>query len=103
MNPSFANPILILRTEIVCLILLAYLIFVSRTFRMGKEGRIFNLIMTFGMIHVVMDAVTVWTVNHPESIPPWLNDTVHLVFYLSAILFSTEILLYMTDLCYPKT
>ncbi|MBQ1365530.1 MAG: EAL domain-containing protein [Clostridia bacterium] len=102
MNPSFANPILILRTEIVCLILLAYLIFVSRTFRMGKEGRIFNLIMTFGMIHVVMDAVTVWTVNHPESIPPWLNDTVHLVFYLSAILFSTEILLYMTDLCYPK-
>ena len=94
--------ILILRTEIVCLILLIYLFFVSRSFRMGKEGRIFNLIMTFAMIHVVMDGVTVWTVNHPETVPGWLNDTAHLVFYTSAMLFSAEILTYIVNLCYPK-
>ena len=67
------NPILILRTEIVCLILLIYLLFVSKSFRMGKDGRLFNLIMTFAMVHVIMDGVTVWTVNHPDTIPPWVN------------------------------
>ena len=95
------NPILILRTEIVCLILLIYLLFVSRSFRMGKDGRLFNLIMTFAMVHVIMDGVTVWTVNHPDTIPPWVNDTAHIIFYISAMLFSAEILLYVANLCYP--
>ena len=95
------NPILILRTEIVCLILLVYLLFVSRSFRMGKDGHLFNLIMTFAMVHVIMDAVTVWTVNHPAATPPWVNDTAHIVFYLSAMLFSAEILAYVANLCYP--
>ena len=96
------NPILILRTEIVCLILLVYLAFVSRTFRMGKDGKIFNLIMTFAMVHIIMDGITVWTVNHPETTLPRVNDAVHIVFYLSAMLFSTEILAYVVNLCKPE-
>ena len=95
------NPILILRTEIVCLILLVYLAFVSRSFRMGKDGRIFNLIMTFAMIHVVMDGVTVWTVNHLAETPLWVNDAAHIVFYISAMLFSAEILTYVANLSHP--
>ena len=96
------NPILILRTEIVCLILLIYLTFVSRSFRMGKDGRLFNLIMTFSMIHVIMDGFTVWTVNHLSATPHWVNDVFHIIFYLSAMLFSAEILAYVTNLCYPS-
>ena len=96
------NPILILRTEIVCLILLVYLTFVSRPFRMGKDGRLFNLILTFSMIHVVMDGVTVWTVNHQEATPVWTNDLFHIVFYVSAMLFSAEILTYVINLCEPE-
>ena len=95
------NPILILRTEIICLILLVYLTFISRTFRVGKDGKTFNLIMTFAMVHLTMDAFTVWTVNHPESVLPWVNDTAHIIFYLSAMLFSVEILVYVTRLCKP--
>ena len=101
MNPIQINQILILRTEILCLILLAYLALVSRSFRMGKDGKVFNLIMVFAMIHVIMDAVTVWTVNHQEATPRWLNDTAHIVFYMSAILFSAEILNYVANLCNP--
>ena len=96
------NPILILRTEIVCLILLIYLTFVSRSFRVGKDGRLFNLILTFSMIHVIMDGVTVWTVNHLSETPHWVNDVLHIVFYLSAMLFSAEILTYVANLCYPS-
>ena len=93
-------PVLILRTEIVCLILLIYLAFVSRSFRMGKDGKIFNLIMTFAMIHVVMDGITVWTVNHLEETPRWLNDGCHIIFYISAMLFSADILTYVVNLCH---
>ncbi len=95
------NPVLIIRTEIVCLILLVYLGIVSRAFRMGKDGRIFNLIMSFSMLHVIMDGYTVWTVNHLQETPLWVNDAAHIIFYLSAILFSVEILIYVTNLCYP--
>ena len=96
------NPVLILRTEIVCLILLVYLTFVSRSFRVGKDGRLFNLILTFSMIHVIMDGFTVWTVNHLSETPHWVNDVFHIVFYLSAMLFSAEILTYVANLCYPS-
>ncbi len=96
------NSILILRTEIICLILLVYLAFISRTFRMGKDGKTFNLIMTFAMVHLIMDGFTVWTVNHPESVLPWVNDAAHIVFYLSAMLFSVEILVYVANLCKPE-
>lgn len=95
------NPILILRTEIVCLILLVYLAFVSKSFRMGKDGRLFHLIMSFAMVHVIMDAVTVWTVNHPETTALWVNNIAHIIFYLSAMCFSAEILTYIANLCYP--
>ena len=96
------NPILILRTEIVCLILLVYLAYISRTFRMGKDGRLFNLLLSFSVLHTVLDGVTVWTVNHLETTPPWVNDTVHIAFYMSAILYSIEVLAYVANLCYPE-
>ena len=66
-------PLLILREEIVCLVLLLFLALISRTYRMGKDGRIFNLILTFAVLHVFMDGVTVWTVNHPDSVSPLVN------------------------------
>ncbi len=95
------NPILILRTEIICLVLLIYLTFISRPFRMGKDGRAFSLILSFAMIHVIMDGITVWSVNHQSATPLWLNDAYHIVFYLSAMLFSAEILVYVISLCHP--
>ena len=69
---------------------------------MGKDGRLFNLIMTFSMIHVIMDGFTVYTVNHLSETPHWTNDVFHIVFYLSAMLFSAEILTYVANLCYPS-
>ena len=95
------NPILILRAEIVCLILLIYLAFVSKAFRMGKDGRIFNLILTFAMVHIIMDGFSVWTVNHLETTIPWVNTAAHIIFYISAMLFSAEILVYVVNLCHP--
>ena len=94
------NPLLILREEIVCLVILVFLALLSRTYRMGKDGRIFNLILLFSILHVIMDGVTIWTVNHPESVSQPVNDVAHWIFFMSAILFSTEMFRYVLNACY---
>lgn len=96
------NPVLVLRAELVCLIILLYLTLISRTYRMGKDVRVFNSILIFSVIHVIMDMVTVYTVNNTETVPLWLNNLAHIIFYLSAILYSYEMCLYTTNLSLPK-
>lgn len=94
--------LLILREEIVCLLILVFLAFVSRAYRMGKDGRIFNPILAFALIHVCMDGVTIWTVNHfPDGVSPLVNEAAHWIFFLSAVLFCLEIFRYVLNVCYP--
>ncbi len=96
------NLLLILRAEIICLVILVFLALLSRTYRMGKDARIFNLILSFALLHVIMDGVTVWTVNHPDKVSGTLNDAAHWLFFLSAILFSTEMFRYVLNACCPN-
>ena len=95
------NLVLVLRAEFVCLIFLLYLTFVSRAYRMGKDVRVFNQILFFSIVHVVMDMVTVYTVNHTETVPLWINNLAHIIFYLSAILYSYEMCIYTLNLSRP--
>lgn len=94
--------VLALRAEIVCLIILVYLTLVSRTYRMGKDEGIFKQILLFAVLHVVMDIVTVWTVNHSDTIPVFWNDLAHGVFFVSAILFSYAMCMYTMNLSRPQ-
>ena len=96
------NYILVLRAELVCLIMLIYLTLVSRTYRMGKDAEIFKQILLFAILHVVMDAVTVWTVNHTETVPVFWNNAAHIVFYVSAIMFSYAMCMYTVNLSRPQ-
>ena len=92
------NYVLVLRAELACLLILFLLTFVSRTYRMGKDARIFNQILFFSILHVILDGVTVWTVNHPETVPRFWNDAAHIAFYMSAILYSCSICMYTANL-----
>ena len=96
------NLALILRAEVVCLIILLFLIFISRAYRMGKDARVFNFILLFAVMHVVMDMVTLYTVNNADSVPLVLNKAAHAVFYLSAVLFSYVICLYTLHMSRPR-
>ena len=96
------NLVVVLRAELVCLIVLLYLTLVSRSYRMGKDVRVFNQILFFAILHVVMDGVTVWTVNHTETVPLWCNNFLHILFYLSAIMYAYEMCLYTLNLSRPK-
>ena len=92
------NPVLVLRAEIVCLIILLSLTVLSRTYRMGRDARLFNRILLYAILHVILDGVTVWTVNHTETVPVYWNNLAHIAFYLSAILYSYGMCLYSVSL-----
>ena len=94
-------PVLILRCEVVCLLILLSLVYTSRSYHIGRDSRTFYRLCSFAVMHVIFDIVTVWTVNHLDSVPGWLNNAAHIIFYLTAILFSHEILHYVVKLCYP--
>ena len=96
------NMVLVLRAEIVCLIILIYLAFISHTYRMGKDGRIFNRILILAVTHVVLDIITVWTVNHTETVSISINNLAHILFFLSAILYSYEVCFYVLNMVRPK-
>ena len=94
------HPILILREEMVCLILLLFLLITSHSYRKGKDGNQFHRILAVAIAHVLFDGITAWTVNRPEAIPALVNDALHGMLYLSGALFARDMLIYTVQL-YP--
>lgn len=92
------NSILILREELVCMVILLFLLFTSRTYNMGKDSRPFYRLITYGLVHILFDMITVYTVNHMENVPSWINYGAHVVFYISAMLYSGELCCYVIRL-----
>lgn len=96
------NQLLIVREEIVCLLILCFILLYSRLYKMGKDQGSFLRICIFAIGHVVFDIITVLTVNHIGVWPDWLNYICHIVFYAFALLFSFEFYSYTVSLCYSK-
>ena len=93
-------PVLILREEAVCLIILGFLAALSKRYRLGKDSRTFTHLIAFAITHVIMDIITVWTVNHTEQVPHAVNYLMHVIFYMTAIFFSYEIFNYILKLIF---
>ncbi len=95
-------PLLIVREEIVCLIILIFLWINGHFYQMGKDHGSFQRLLVYAIGHVVFDIVTVLTVNSLDKVPLWLNFSAHIIFYLFAILFSQEFFCYVIALSYEK-
>ena len=95
-------PLLIVREEIVCLIILLFLWVNGHFYKMGKDHGSFQRMLVYAIGHVVFDIVTVLTVNSLDKVPLWFNFVAHVIFYLFAILFSQEFLCYVIALSYEK-
>lgn len=92
-------PLLILREEIVCLVILLFLFGIAAFYKMGKDVRIFHRLTAYVLVHGIFDIITVLTVNNLETVPEWLNWCAHVIFYFSAILFSGTFFNYTVQLC----
>lgn len=95
-------PMLILREELLCLILLGLLALISHSFRMGQDGRAFHRLLSLAAAHVALDGLSVYSVNHPGFLSSPGNDFVHALLFVSAVLFAAEIMIYILCLIYPE-
>lgn len=67
--------------------------------------RIFDYLLTLGIINLISDAVTAYTVNHLDTVPGWFNTLAHLIFLLSidALIFGMYLYILVTTDGYPKS
>ena len=71
-----------LRMEIalfLALALVAYMYFSAAKERTPLH-RTFAMLLVTVLAHLALDGVTVWTVNHLDTVPRLLNDAVHRLF-----------------------
>lgn len=98
------NPIIALRSEIVCLVLLIFLFLTAKKYNMGKDKKTFELLIVLAIIHLVFDAITVIAVNSEILRNQYkiINDIIHITFYYTAILYSKTIWEYVFFELYPE-
>ena len=72
-----------LRMEIALFLVLAFVAYIY--FSAEKEQavlhRTFAGLLVTALAHLVLDGITVYTVHHLETVPRFLNDAVHRLFW----------------------
>lgn len=102
------------KMTLACLVIMLYLVFSfchdgRKKQPGGKKGtvstRIFRILLINGLLSLNLDIVTVYTVNHLETVPLMLNRIVHLFFLLGIDLEIFETYLYLLAITdtYPKS
>ncbi|MGN0612342.1 MAG: GGDEF domain-containing protein [Porcipelethomonas sp.] len=96
--------ILIIREEIVCLLVLVFLV-CFHSFYKNKDGsnngKSFMKITSYGLCHVILDLITVITVNNLSTVPAALNKILHVSYFCFGGLFIMEFLDYVISLTMP--
>lgn len=71
-----------IRMEIACFLVIAFMAVMYFTAKREKTRlhRIFSAVLILSMIHLILDGVTIYTVNHLDSIPIWANTVIHRLF-----------------------
>ena len=96
------NMILVIRAEIICLVIQVFLLVYSALYNKSRNEKIFLRICCWGLIHVAFDIITVYTVNHLETVPQGVNWVCHVIFFMAAIMFCYEFLNYIFQVSYPE-
>ena len=77
-----------LRMEIALFLVLAFVayIYFSAEKKYTQLHRTFSVLLVVMLFHLVLDGITVYTVNHLETVPKLLNDAFHRLFIGTMIL-----------------
>ena len=79
---------LMLRMEIALFLVLAFVAFIyfSAERRHTPLHRTFSLLLIVVLVHLALDGATLYTVNHLDTVPRWLNDGLHRLFIGTMVL-----------------
>lgn len=89
------------KLQIGCILIVLYIIFIyekeKRHFKLNRKISLFDVFLVVGLICLLLDGTTAYTVNHPEAISSVLNLILHGLFFISidAVIFIT--FLYMIN------
>ena len=77
-----------LRMEIALFLVMAFVAYIYFTAEKQHTllHRVFSVLLVTVLAHLVLDGTTVYTVNHLDTVPGLLNDTVHRLFLGSMVL-----------------
>ncbi|MDD6188490.1 MAG: histidine kinase [Clostridiales bacterium] len=94
-----------LRMEIALFLVLAFVayIYFSAEKKYTKLHRTFSVMLVVVLIHLIFDGVTVYTVNHLETVPPLLNEIAHRIFIGTMIFVSFLFYQYIAILIEEET
>ena len=77
-----------MRMEIALILVLVFVAFIY--FGVGKRNtplhKTFSALLLITPLHLAFDAATVYTVNHLETVPPFLNEILHRLFIGTMVL-----------------
>ena len=79
-----------IRIEIACFLVLAFLaaMYFSAPREHTKIHKCFSKLLIYSMLNLILDATTIYTVNHLQTIPGLLNDLLHRLFIGDIVLVS---------------
>ena len=94
------------KLQLGCMVLVVYIALCHlRTHRRtGHRADLYDLILGLGMLELVFDALSAWTVNHLDTVPPVLNLAVHLVFLMliDAVIFGAFLYIWLLMYGLPR-
>ncbi len=78
-----------IRMEVACFLVIAFMAILYFSSKRDKTRihKIFSAVMILSMLHLVFDGITIYTVNHLETVPRWFNDGIHRLFYGTMLVF----------------
>ncbi len=88
---------MIIKTPVVCFLLVIYMIgfYYRKPHIPTKSTRIFQLLTGVAVFNTLFDLITIYTVNHRDRIPNYVNLTAHIIYLLSILGFIYVLFLYM--------
>ena len=91
-----------IKLQIGCMILVLYIAFIhfkeKSEYHPEKKERLFEGMLGLGIISILFDGLTAYTVNHLETIPGSLNMILHLGFLLCLHVMVFMMFLYMLNI-----
>lgn len=97
-----------IRLQLGCLVVLLYVGFIyikeCRRFHRRLNETLFDELLIIGIVSIIFDGATAYTVNHLDTVPPLLNRILHVLFLGSLDLIIFALFLYMLHItgAFPK-
>ena len=88
---------MLVKTSIVCLFMVLYMIcfYYRKPHIPVKSTRIFQILTSIAFLNTLFDLITIYTVNHRDTIPDEVNLIAHIIYLMSILGFVYFLFMYM--------